>query len=210
LLVLEAVYDAEKSLARVRWRMGLRAIGGCHARCEGFPGSCGRLAIPAKQSTDEETDVQERARAAGVCTDKRLLAGFSDQSQFTRVFKRHTGFTPGAFRRIAGSTISTMARVRIGPTRRPTNIAHRIECLPARNAKFASTGVNTPATMRAVPRSTSTCSIRDCVHLDRTTQLDLIGLYQESTRETVLYRIVVLSRGWLLLRLGAPLRSPKP
>lgn len=38
-----------------------------------------------------------------------LLAGFSDQSQFTRVFRRHTGFTPGALRKIAGSTISTNA-----------------------------------------------------------------------------------------------------
>ena len=58
---LEAVYDAEKSLARARWRKGPGAIGGCHARCEGFPGGCGRLAIPAKQPANEETDVQERA-----------------------------------------------------------------------------------------------------------------------------------------------------
>jgi hypothetical protein len=67
LLVLEAVYDAEKFLARVRWRKELRAIGGCHARCEGFPGSCGRLAIPAKQPADEETDVQERAHERRGC-----------------------------------------------------------------------------------------------------------------------------------------------
>ena len=38
LLVLEAVYDAEKSLARARWRKGPGAIGGCHSLCEGFPG----------------------------------------------------------------------------------------------------------------------------------------------------------------------------
>jgi hypothetical protein len=39
---LEAVYDVEESLARARWRKRPRAIGGCQARCEGFPGSCGR------------------------------------------------------------------------------------------------------------------------------------------------------------------------
>lgn len=31
-----------------------------------------------------------------------LLAGFSDQSHFTRVFRRHTGFTPGSFRHDMG------------------------------------------------------------------------------------------------------------
>src|SRR5713226_4477189 len=60
---------------------------------------------------------------------------------------------------------------------------------------FASTGVNTPATMRAVPARHPRVPLRDCVHLDRTTHLDLIELYQEITRQTVLYRIVVLSRG---------------
>jgi AraC family transcriptional regulator len=28
-----------------------------------------------------------------------LAAGFADQSHFTRSFRRHTGFTPGAYRR---------------------------------------------------------------------------------------------------------------
>jgi len=74
LLVLEAVYDAEKSFARAHWRKGLRAIGDCQTRCEGFPGGCGRLAIPAKQPADEETDVQERARAAWARTDTRLVS----------------------------------------------------------------------------------------------------------------------------------------
>ena len=62
LLVLEALYDAEKSFARARWRKGLRAIGDCQTRCEGFPRGCGRLTIPAKPPADEETDGQERAR----------------------------------------------------------------------------------------------------------------------------------------------------
>ncbi|MCW5720439.1 MAG: helix-turn-helix domain-containing protein [Devosia sp.] len=30
-----------------------------------------------------------------------LMLGFSDQSHFNRVFRRHTGFTPAAFRRLA-------------------------------------------------------------------------------------------------------------
>jgi AraC family transcriptional regulator len=42
-----------------------------------------------------------------------LLAGFSDQSQFTRIFRRHTGFTPGAFRKIAVLPVSTTARAEI-------------------------------------------------------------------------------------------------
>src|SRR4029434_3176786 len=57
LLVLEAVYDVEESLARARWHKRPKAIGDGQARCEGFPGGCGRLAIPAKQPADEETDV---------------------------------------------------------------------------------------------------------------------------------------------------------
>src|SRR5271169_1696403 len=71
LLVLEAVYDAEKSFARTRWCKRPGAIGGRHARYEGFPCGCGRLAVPAKQPADGEADVQERARERRECEQTR-------------------------------------------------------------------------------------------------------------------------------------------
>jgi AraC family transcriptional regulator len=36
--------------------------------------------------------------------DIALEAGFADQSHFTRMFKRHTGSTPGQFRRRSGGS----------------------------------------------------------------------------------------------------------
>src|SRR5206468_10372108 len=61
LLVFEAVYDAEKSLARSSRRKRLQAIGGCQTCCKGFPRGCRRLAIPSKEPPDEETNIHECA-----------------------------------------------------------------------------------------------------------------------------------------------------
>jgi AraC-like DNA-binding protein len=51
----------------------------------------------------------DRAREALTLTDKSLIqigldCGFSDQSYFTKVFQKHTGRTPGEFRRLHRST----------------------------------------------------------------------------------------------------------
>ncbi len=101
LLVLEAVYDAEKSFARARWRKGPGAIGGCQARCEGFPRGCGRFAIPTKPPADEETDVQERAHERRGCEQtcaccpqeliQRDAGARTRQIDGPHVMKRHAG-----------------------------------------------------------------------------------------------------------------------
>jgi AraC family transcriptional regulator len=46
---------------------------------------------------------RELADAGTRLADVALRAGFSDQSHFTRAFKRATGMTPGAFRRTCGA-----------------------------------------------------------------------------------------------------------
>ena len=42
------------------------------------------------------------SRSEAPLSEIAFLSGFSDQSHFTRVFKHHTGMTPGSFRRVAG------------------------------------------------------------------------------------------------------------
>jgi len=63
LLILEAVDDAEESLACARQREGPGAIVGCQARCESLPGACSRFTIPTKEPADEETHAHQRAHA---------------------------------------------------------------------------------------------------------------------------------------------------
>ncbi|HEX6625266.1 MAG TPA: helix-turn-helix transcriptional regulator, partial [Pyrinomonadaceae bacterium] len=50
-----------------------------------------------------ERACRELERPASSIIDVALSAGFSDQSHFTRAFKRATGMTPGAFRRARGA-----------------------------------------------------------------------------------------------------------
>ena len=50
-----------------------------------------------------ERACRELERPASSISDVALSAGFSDQSHFTRAFKRATGTTPGAFRRARSS-----------------------------------------------------------------------------------------------------------
>ena len=52
------------------------------------------------------------ARSAMPIAQIALLSGFSDQSHFTRVFRRHTGFTPGAFRHDARVAVTSPAASR--------------------------------------------------------------------------------------------------
>jgi AraC family transcriptional regulator len=49
-----------------------------------------RVALACRHLTDSDAPL----------ADVALRAGFADQSHFTRVFKRHTGLTPAAYRRI--------------------------------------------------------------------------------------------------------------
>ena len=57
LLVFEAVYDAETSLARARRRKGPREIRSCQARCKGFPLWLRPARDPSQDPADEEADV---------------------------------------------------------------------------------------------------------------------------------------------------------
>jgi hypothetical protein len=61
LFVLKAIDHAEKAVVRACRQEGAGTIVGCHARCEAFPGCRRRLAVQAHPSSQEETDVHERA-----------------------------------------------------------------------------------------------------------------------------------------------------
>jgi hypothetical protein len=98
LLVLEAVYDAEKSVA-CPMAQGTWSDRRLSCALPRIPGGCGRLAIPAKQPANEETDVQERAddrrghEQTRACRPQKLIPG--DAGARTRqidgphVMKRH-------------------------------------------------------------------------------------------------------------------------
>lgn len=65
-----------------------------------------------RQTIGEYLNAQRIRRACRELADTRarladvaLRAGFSDQSHFTRAFKRATGMTPGAFRRACGAGV---------------------------------------------------------------------------------------------------------
>jgi AraC family transcriptional regulator len=49
-----------------------------------------RVALTCRHLSDSDTPL----------ADVALLAGFADQSHFTRVFKRQTGLTPAAYRKL--------------------------------------------------------------------------------------------------------------
>jgi len=47
-----------------------------------------------------EWAAEELARDDARLADVALRAGFADQSHFTRLFRRHTGVTPGHYREL--------------------------------------------------------------------------------------------------------------
>src|SRR5215831_9757806 len=85
LLVFEAVDDTEKSISRAGCGQRIRTISVGKTGCETFPRTCGWLAVPTEELSNDEPNVEQhshewrrRAQTVGARTEE-ILEGDSSE-----------------------------------------------------------------------------------------------------------------------------------